>query len=279
MNFDIHKLTEKKLVVKQTLLNHYTTLCADSSTGLPCELKKILNQGEYTQPIRPIRLILNSTNNFSAFRDLKANCSFAIIALFEDCYPKKCKNLVRVIQNGLINYLSSCPLRNDLCWPILNHITGFDSIQLLIQLFNSLTGQKLPESFPKVENILYFYYRFYYTFYRFGQDQCTEDVLSSMEKKELGIEDILSILKFALYTHPELSPALILSSFDNAAQKPYNSNTRREFKNILHSLGEKASASNWLIPVIATAENHSWFETTMISSSPLKEYFPIEVNL
>ena len=275
MNFDIYKLTETKMVVKQTLVNHYTTLCADSSTGLSCELKKILIQEKNTHLLPPIRLFLNSTNNFYAFQDLKANCSFAIIASFEDCYPKNCKNPVRVIQNGLINYLSSCPLRNDLCWPILNHITGFD----LVQLINSLlkTGLKLPESFPQVENILYFYYRFYYTFYRFGQDQCTKDVLSSMEKKELGIEDILSILKFALYTHPELYPALILSSFDNAAQEPYDSNTL--FENIILSLGEKASASNWLIPVIATAENHSWFETTKISSLPLKEYFPIEVNL
>ena len=245
MNFDIYQLNKDYSDVKTAQINHYTTLCdRDSfSNALPCKLMNLAKRNNSASSIKPIRLWINSTKNYM-FDDIQSNCSFTIIASL-NCYPD-CSNVFREIQNGFINYLRSCPLSYEICWPIINDMAGFKFFNELLLMVNYF---KINAPLPQVNSVLYFWYRLYYL--PLLDKDCTKDIISAIDEGEhFDFKKFLSILKFVQYTRPDLSPLLILKNIDKAA-----SETNFELTEMLETISKKASSSNWLIPIIAFSNN------------------------
>ena len=258
MNFDLHQLNMDYSDVKAAQINHYTTLCDRDSfpNSLPCKLMNIAKRNNSASSIKPIRLWINSTKNYM-FDDIQSNCSFTIIASL-NCYPD-CSNVFREIQNGFINYLRSCPLSSEICWPIIHNIAGFkpyDNLKLIIADYFKINAE--------VNSVLQIWYRFYYL-PSFGKN-CTKDVISVIDAGEnINFKKFLSILKFVQYTFPDLSPLLILKNIDKAASETKFNNLA--LIEILETISKKASSSNWLIPIIAFSNNKYQHEL-------VKKHFP-----
>ena len=195
------------------------------------------------------------------FNDIQSNCSFTIIASFDNCYPD-CSN---AIQNGFINYLRSCPLSYKMCWPIINDISGFtfiNELHSLISYFMTIKSDVLG-----LNSVVYFIY-----YHLPQQDKdCTKDVISAIDKEEnLDFKKFLSILKFVQYTRPDLSPLLILKNIDKAVASNF------EFTKMLQIISKKASSSNWLIPIIATSNNKSWLQSDKLIKKHFRKNMIVE---
>ena len=255
-------------------MKHYNTLC-NTTNGLDgaisCEIYKVLSSNEQLKPMRLMRCFK------TAFLNLQLNCSMTIIATFHNCFPKFCtKNPILQVQDGLILSLQACPLPSNICWPIMNSLGGTEP-----SIITTMITSYLPDFIWGVHSmlkdpILVLEYFIYYTLNPFS-DTCTKDLQKILRKKTLELGEILDFLNFVVYTDPSLAPIIVLSQLDKASKgPPYSSNSPLD--KIVSELSSKMSASNWLIPVIATASNDTWFNTAEINNLLLYEYFPFNVT-
>ena len=265
LNFDIHQLNNEYLDVKTAQINHYDMLCDRDSfpKSLPCKLINITNSS--SSNIKPISLWLNSTQEYS-FSDIQSNCSFTIIASFDNCYPD-CSNSFREIQNGFISYLRSCPLSYEICWPIIHDMAGFKFVNEVTSIAEAFYKTIKPGVF-RLNSVLYFWYSIYYL-PPLGNN-CTKDLISAIDVGEnLHFKKFVSILKFIQYTRPDLSPLLILKNIDKAFAKN-GTMIDQQFRDILN---DQVSSINWLIPIIATSNDNEW----LWSNELMKEHFPYKM--
>ena len=235
--------------------------------AISCEIYKVLSNNEQLKPMRCFK---------TAFSNLQLNCSMTVIATFHNCFPKFCtKNPILQVQDGLILSLQACPLPSNICWPIMNLLGGTEAA------ITTMMKPYLPDFIWPVHSmlrdpILDLGYVIYYTLNPFS-DVCTKDLQKILRKKTLELGDILDFLNFVVYTDPSLAPIIVLSQLDKASKgPPYSSNSPLD--KIVSELSSKMSASNWLIPVIATASNDTWFNTAEINNLLLSEYFPFNVT-
>ncbi len=260
--------------VKAAQFDHYTRLCNSDTFphSLPCRLTRIVTNRSSSN-IKPIRLWLNTTKKKYKFEDIRSNCSFTIIASFDDCHPKDCRNPFRQIQNGIINYLQDCQLSYEICWPVIHHIKGIKQLDALINSLNNYF--KINVDIPRFNRMLYWYY---YFMYPFDNSQCTKDVINAIDMNKLNFSDILSVLKFVQHTRPDLSPLLIFKHIDKAVFKREIFNNE-PLKIILDQVSAEVSSSNWLIPIIATSTDKNWFLTARLITESMKEYFPFLISI
>lgn len=262
---DLLQLNKNYSEVKTAQIKHYTMLCdySNSPNSLPCKLMNMTTSAN----VNPIRLWLNQKNDFTnklSFNSMQFNCSFAIIASFDNCYPKDCRFPFRQIQNGFLDYLTVCPLSIDICWPIADHIIEIYAWNIFNLLPSYITTNIA--SIRSLRKALSFY-----IYYALGDSHCTKHILDELDT--LQFEDFLSILKFVQYTRPDLSPSLILQSIDKAVS--VNETRNFELIEMFKVMSKKASSNNWLVPIIATSTKRKWLQ----SNELMKEYFPVNITL
>ena len=270
MNFDIYTLGKEYVDVKEAQVEHYSLLCDrydEPENFLSCKLAKMIKKSS-SRSLRPIRLWLNQSNEEYDFQDVRSNCSLTVFTPLDNCYPD-CTYLSREVRNAFSSYLQSCPLSKQVCWPLFHHLVGFEHVENFSSLIKVYTKFDVHFLF---EYVRYYYYTLYYYAYQFG-DYCTRDVISALENKQLTFKELLSILKFALYTEPSLSPAIILKEFDKAVSI---AEAQDEVQAVLSAITEEASSTHWLIPIIITSSDKKWIhKSTELNSKTLKHYFPV----
>lgn len=262
------------MYIKLYQWSQYHILCQKHPRSVSCELEKMFNASWkqlVPDPFRPIRLHMNASYDFE---DLKNDCSsLALITLFDNRFPEECSKPMRQIQNSFVRYLHKCSLSNDICWPLIHHFTGVEMPEFLCSSIGGLLGTDLThfKIFSKFSGVLYLYYSV--TYWYQGYNQCTQHLNTAIDQQQLKIEQLLDIIKFVMHTKPELAPAIILQNINHA----FNT----EMENIIQQLSEVTLSVNWQIPIITTANDDDWFESTVLTTTnkPVENYFPIPVRL
>ena len=282
MNFNIHELTSEHSDVRNVQIEYYNSHCDlhNSAHGkLSCKLLGELKKSNQSQ-LRPIRLWLN-TEEHDEVDDKISKCALTIS--FDDCYPKDCRNPMSVVRNAFFKFLQSCPLSNNVTWPVVHHLVGFDQvINVLVSFLPKVVGIHLENfQFYKINSFLYYYYFFHYNIVG---DSSTKNLISAIEERKLSsFRELLIIMKFTLYTQPNLTPIIILKSVEHAVN-PINGTM--PIQELLTDISEEVSSINWLIPIIATSEDKTWIRPTKESSKDnskqleqLHDTFPVYMEL
>lgn len=276
VEFDIHKLQSDQQLIKETLWNHHHALCQkDPAQTLSCTLAKQFKTSmqKSTPQIVPIRLPLNKTTY--SFKEIKANCSLTIIVPLDKCHPKHCPKPMQEIQNSLSAYLRKCPLSNEVCWPLIHHLTGFNFFKILDELLKLIIKNEISSSLKmlfKMNSMLHLYYHLSYSSWFAKVNQCTFDIIDEIHKHDLKIEQLQDILKYFINTKPTLFPMVVLKNIDKAF---CHGKDNQAMEYIVTYLSEATSDAHWLIPIIATTkDNGEWFKSTKLNGTIAKDYFP-----
>ena len=250
INFDIHEpVSNEHSDVRNIQMEYYSSLCDHNSAhgNLSCILFKQFQLANR----KPIRLFL-STKEHELY-DKISNC--ALTVSFDDCYPEDCSNPMSEVRNAFLKFLQSCPLSNNVTWPVIHHLVGFTTVNQMKTFFVSIFKQTIGIDISLLtDNIAYYYYHFHYNIL---SHNCTKNLINAIEKKKLtSFRELLIIMKFTLYTQPNLTPIIFLKSIEHAI------NGTMPIQEILTDISEEVSSINWLIPIIATSNDKSWIRKT-----------------
>ena len=282
MNFNIRELTSEHSDVRNIQIEYYNSHCDPHNSAhgkLSCKLLGEFKRSNRSR-LRPIRLWLN-TEEHDEVDDKINKCALTIS--FDDCHPRDCRNPMSEVRNAFLKFLQSCPLSNNVTWPVVHHLVGFGQVNDVLSLaFSKTFGIHLENyQFYKIKNFLYYYYFFHYNIMG---DSSTNNLISAIEEEKLtSFRELLIIMKFVLFAQPNLTPVIILKSIEHAVN-PINGTM--PIQEILTDIDNEVSSINWLIPIIATSEDKTWIEPTKESSKDnskqleqLHDTFPVYMEL